>query len=599
MNFVECCSFNFGKDRIVLHYDEQRCRKEIRPQNNVATTYPLPFSGKNLLARKFFRRPYPRGPPSLGCRLRLSALLRLARLLSFFLCFSSNKTSSASVVATPVGEERDERKGRGGWDGGRYCKTYMRRGLAKPRRKKQLAPTRCICIGKQTAAGSLWLARKMNKIMKKKGKFRVEMQKSNGAGGERGQGGRTVAIYSMGTNHAFTCIQNVCLLKRGMEKWMAQTLNSYDIQHHYWLLHRTRISRTPFVSAMAREEGGGASPIASGCCEIYGTVIEIHVIFEDEKQRQNSMFSALEEEEETLECRRNKWSNHPPTLTIWRKQSSTAIHPYIVARTKSLATADLRYALYINQLPPAPPPRTTIHTPKVAVVHMRALENVLINDYPKRAHALSTLQIEDERVNPSIAMLLGEQERSYEALGKTVTRELVRGRDEDTAAAAAAGQVIDPSVHSREFGAASWPRRSIDPANPATRSTCAFARIKPTSYAHLPVHKSPKTRRAFRQLPAGAPDAQHAAVSRCDIKEAIPETVKIANRILKKPERIKDTTIAAMKMAGGPTLVEHKAAGGLGSESRGQSEPVGRARRQPQPQTERLRAASAPEHRPH
>lgn len=55
-----------------------------------------------------------------------------------------------------------------------------------------------------------------------------------------------------------------------------------------------------------------------------------------------------------------------------------------------------------------------------------------------------------------------------------------------------------------------------------------------------------------------------------------------------------------MKMAGdGPTLVEHKAAGGLGSESRGQSEPVGRARRQPQTQTERLRAASAPEHRPH
>lgn len=65
-----------------------------------------------------------------------------------------------------------------------------------------------------------------------------------------------------------------------------------------------------------------------------------------------------------LECRRNKWSNHPPTLTIWRKQSSTAIHPYIVARTKSLATADLRYALYINQLPPAPPLRTTIHIPK-------------------------------------------------------------------------------------------------------------------------------------------------------------------------------------------------------------------------------------------
>lgn len=61
-----------------------------------------------------------------------------------------------------------------------------------------------------------------------------------------------------------------------------------------------------------------------------------------------------------LECRRNKWSNHPPTLTIWRKQSSTAIHPYIVARTKSLATVDLRYALYINQ----PPLRATTRTQK-------------------------------------------------------------------------------------------------------------------------------------------------------------------------------------------------------------------------------------------
>lgn len=64
-------------------------------------------------------------------------------------------------------------------------------------------------------------------------------------------------------------------------------------------------------------------------------------------------------------------------------------------------------------------------------------------------------------------------------------------------------------------------------------------------------------------------------------------------------KRVKGTTAVAMKMAGRPTLVEYKAAGGLGSESRGQSEPVGRARRQPQPQTERLRAASAPEHRPH
>lgn len=66
-----------------------------------------------------------------------------------------------------------------------------------------------------------------------------------------------------------------------------------------------------------------------------------------------------------------------------------------------------------------------------------------------------------------------------------------------------------------------------------------------------------------------------------------------------KHERVKGMTAMAMKMAGRPTLVEYKAAGGLGSESRGQSEPVGRARRQPQPQTERLRAASAPEHRPH
>lgn len=67
--------------------------------------------------------------------------------------------------------------------------------MAKPRRKKQLAPTRCICIGKQTAAGSLWLARKMNKIMKKKGKFRVEMQKSNGgAEREEREGSRAAAL---------------------------------------------------------------------------------------------------------------------------------------------------------------------------------------------------------------------------------------------------------------------------------------------------------------------------------------------------------------------------------------------------------------------
>lgn len=32
---LESCSFNFGKDSIALHYDEQRCRKEIRPQNKL------------------------------------------------------------------------------------------------------------------------------------------------------------------------------------------------------------------------------------------------------------------------------------------------------------------------------------------------------------------------------------------------------------------------------------------------------------------------------------------------------------------------------------------------------------------------------------
>lgn len=74
----------------------------------------------------------------------------------------------------------------------------MRRGLAKPRRKKQLAPTRCICIGKQTAAGSLWLARKMNKIMKKKGKFRVEMQKSNGAAGRGDRAAALSVVWQQG-----------------------------------------------------------------------------------------------------------------------------------------------------------------------------------------------------------------------------------------------------------------------------------------------------------------------------------------------------------------------------------------------------------------
>lgn len=79
-----------------------------------------------------------------------------------------------------------------------------------------------------------------------------------------------------------------------------------------------------------------------------------------------------------LECRRNKWSNHPPTLTIWRKQSSTAIHPYIVARTKSLATADLRYALYINQPPPAPPLRATTRT-QSRCVYTRSLRKGFSN----------------------------------------------------------------------------------------------------------------------------------------------------------------------------------------------------------------------------
>ncbi|KYN31781.1 hypothetical protein ALC56_13920 [Trachymyrmex septentrionalis] len=85
----------------------------------------------------------------------------------------------------------------------------------------------------------------------------------------------------------------------------------------------------------------------------------------------------------------------------------------------------------------------------------------------------------------------------------------------------------------------------------------------------------------------------------CWIYSCVAETTRGNNPTKYKHERVKGTTAAAMKMAGRPTLVEYKAAGGLGSESRGQSEPVGRARRQPQPQTERLRAASAPEHRPH
>lgn len=43
------------------------------------------------------------------------------------------------------------------------------------------------------------------------------------------------------------------------------------------------------------------------------------------------------------------------------------------------------------------------------------------------------------------------------------------------------------------FGIPSAQSPSIDPRNPATRSTCVFAQIKPTSYAHLRVHKSNKT----------------------------------------------------------------------------------------------------------
>lgn len=59
------------------------------------------------------------------------------------------------------------------------------------------------------------------------------------------------------------------------------------------------------------------------------------------------------------------------------------------------------------------------------------------------------------------------------------------------------------------FGIPSAQSPSIDPRNPATRSTCAFAQIKPTSYAHLRVHKSNKTncKRAFVTLhPVNAPN---------------------------------------------------------------------------------------------
>ncbi|KYM77987.1 hypothetical protein ALC53_11675, partial [Atta colombica] len=203
-------------------------------------------------------------------------------------------------------------------------------------------------------------------------------------------------------------------------------------------------------------------------------------------------------------------------------------------------------------------------------------------------------------------------ERSYEAVGKTVTRGYASCYAwVESCRIAAASQVIDPlSVRSREFGlpASQSTRRSIDPANPATRSTCTFARTKLTSYDHLPVHKSPKTHIA-RPPPPG-PFAScvpthlmrqcianvHCIAQYCN---TIPIAHDIINPNKYKHERVKDMTAAAMKMAGRPTLVEYKAAGGLGSESRGQSEPVGRARRQPQPQTERLRAASAPEHRPH
>ncbi|KYQ48948.1 hypothetical protein ALC60_12003 [Trachymyrmex zeteki] len=374
-----------------------------------------------------------------------------------------------------------------------------------------------------------------------------------------------------------------------------------------------RISRTPFVSAMTIGKRVVTLRLRRECCWIYsirelqfGDIFLITTVRNKPSIPVSSRVTSIIR----LECRRNKWSNHPPTLTIWRKQSSTAIHPYIVARTKSLATADLRYALYINQPPPVPPLRTTIRTQKSLLIsrtHDRsAVANTHARTHAQRVHHAGS------RVHARTHAYLGERvvERSYEAVGKTVTWGYASFESRRTAAAS---QVIDPlSVRSREFGVpASWStRRSIDPANPATRSTCAFARTKPTSYDHLPVHKSPKTRRhhrAFRQLRAGAPDAPvNLILSLIYIyifffyKDHNVDKIWEKNSPNKcKHERVKGMTAAAMKMAGRPTLVEYKAAGGLGSESRGQSEPVGRARRQPQPQTERLRAASAPEHRPH
>ncbi|KYN20406.1 hypothetical protein ALC57_07311 [Trachymyrmex cornetzi] len=150
-----------------------------------------------------------------------------------------------------------------------------------------------------------------------------------------------------------------------------------------------------------------------------------------------------------LECRRNKWSNHPPTPTIWRKQSSTAIHPYIVARTKSLATADLRYALYINQPPPVPPPSRDYTHPKVAV-YTRPLRKGFPTSFFRLQIAPSGLIKKRKRKNETDRVV----ERSYEAVGKTVTRGYASCYAwVGSCRTAAANQVIDPlSVRSREFG---------------------------------------------------------------------------------------------------------------------------------------------------
>lgn len=54
-----------------------------------------------------------------------------------------------------------------------------------------------------------------------------------------------------------------------------------------------------------------------------------------------------------LECRRNKW-NHPLPSSCEAQTippPPTAIHPYIVTRTKSRATDDSCYVLYGNHIP--------------------------------------------------------------------------------------------------------------------------------------------------------------------------------------------------------------------------------------------------------